>query len=127
LARSRRSTQGLRLSIQQQAALRLRAGAPPASAVRPGQSALATRARGREVERLAGLRAVLAVLAERVPVSSRGSKPRVLGSCFRRHWGATFKKGETRKRLRPSQLRHEGGARDQDGTQAIGRSGNQYS
>jgi len=101
--------------------------APLVSAVRPGRSAPATRARGREVEQLGGLQAVLAVLAERVPVSSRGSKPRVLGSCFRRHWGATFKKGETRKRLRPSQLRHEGGARDQDGTQAIGRSGNQYS
>jgi len=65
--------------------------APPASAVRPGRSALATRARGREVERLSGLRAVLAVLAvlaERVPVSSRGSKPQAAGSCFRRHWGA---------------------------------------
>jgi len=101
LARSRRSTQGLRLSIQQQAALRLRAGAPPASAVRPGQSALATRARGREVERLAGLRAVLAVLAERVPVSSRGSKPRAAGSCFRRHWGARVR--AARRRAKESQ------------------------
>jgi len=73
--------------------------------------------RAREVEQLAGLQAVLAALAEHVPASSLGSKPRVLGSCFRRHWGATFKLGETTQiRLRPLQLRHEGGARDQDGT-----------
>jgi hypothetical protein len=62
--------------------------APPASAVRPGRSALATRVRAREVEQLAVLQAVLAVEAQRVRVSSPGSKPRVLGSCFRRHWGA---------------------------------------
>ena len=65
--------------------------APLVSAVRPGRSAPATRARGREVEQLGGLQAVLAVLAERVPVSSRGSKPRAAGSCFRRHWGANAK------------------------------------
>lgn len=62
--------------------------APPASAVRPGRSALATRAQAREAKQLAGLQAVLAVLGQRVPASSPGSKPRVLGSCFRRHWRA---------------------------------------
>ena len=62
--------------------------APLASVVLPGRSALATRVRAREVEQLAELQVVSAVLAARVPASSPGSKPRVLGSCFRRHWGA---------------------------------------
>ena len=69
--------------------------APPASAVRHGRSALATRARAQEAEQLAELQAVFAVFGQRVRASSPGSKPRVSGSCFRRHWGATVSLVET--------------------------------
>ncbi len=71
--------------------------APRAFVVRPGRSAPATRASAREAEQLAGLRAALAGLAARDRVASPDSKPRVLGSCLRRHWGATVSLEEQRK------------------------------
>jgi hypothetical protein len=86
--------------------------APRAFGFRHDRSGPATCAQAPEDPRFAVVQAVLVPGAAVAQVASRGSKPRAAGSCFRRHWGATFKREETtRKRLRPLQLRHEGGAR----------------